>query len=107
MSDDPSPSSAARLEDSDPDPAQDDDATGEGRLSSNGNGRQRSGSRAERRRKKKKKGGKTKNNPGLRKKLSFVTHLLKTLDIIVFAELSSLYYMEYVCLYDIHGWKRC
>ncbi|KOS16933.1 DSC E3 ubiquitin ligase complex subunit 4 [Escovopsis weberi] len=35
-----------------------------------------------------------KRNPGLVKKLAFVTHLLKTLDLVVFAELSALYYME-------------
>lgn len=40
-----------------------------------------------------------KRNPGLKKKLAFVTHLLKGLDTIVLAELSALYYMEYVCLY--------
>lgn len=33
--------------------------------------------------------------PGLKKKLTFVTHLLKGLDTVVFAELSALYYMEY------------
>ncbi|PHH64183.1 hypothetical protein CDD81_4930 [Ophiocordyceps australis] len=32
--------------------------------------------------------------PGLVKKLEFTTHLLQTLDLVVFAELSALYYME-------------
>ncbi|KAG5928654.1 hypothetical protein E4U42_000260 [Claviceps africana] len=53
--------------------------------------RLRSWSSARRRRKKK---TKKDRNPGLAKKLSFVTHLLKSLDLLVFAELSSLYYME-------------
>ncbi|CAG9970686.1 unnamed protein product [Clonostachys byssicola] len=35
-----------------------------------------------------------KRNPGLKKKLAFVTHLLKGLDTVVLAELSALYYME-------------
>ncbi|OAA73203.1 hypothetical protein ISF_00104 [Cordyceps fumosorosea ARSEF 2679] len=35
-----------------------------------------------------------KHCPGLKKKLAFLTHLLKTLDLVVFAELSALYYME-------------
>jgi len=34
------------------------------------------------------------SNAGLKKKLTFVTHLLKGLDTVVFAELSALYYME-------------
>ncbi|KJZ72651.1 hypothetical protein HIM_08010 [Hirsutella minnesotensis 3608] len=51
--------------------------------------RSRSGSRQQRKKKSKKK-----RNPGLAKKLTFVTHLLKTLDLVVFAELSALYYME-------------
>lgn len=42
-----------------------------------------------------KKSSKKKRNPGLAKKLGFITHLLKTLDLVVFAELSALYYMEY------------
>ncbi|TQV97246.1 hypothetical protein V2A60_000132 [Cordyceps javanica] len=35
-----------------------------------------------------------KHCPGLKKKLVFLTHLLKSLDLVVFAELSALYYME-------------
>lgn len=56
-----------------------------------GESQPRSPSRSRRRRKKK---SKKDRNPGLVKKLSFVTHLLKTLDMLVFAELSGLYYME-------------
>lgn len=52
--------------------------------SSSGRQRRRRGSRRSRR----------KQNPGLAKKLAFLTHLLKTLDLVLFAELSSLYYME-------------
>ncbi|UNI20986.1 hypothetical protein JDV02_007021 [Purpureocillium takamizusanense] len=51
--------------------------------------RSRSGSRPRR-----KKRSRKKRNPGLAKKLTFITHLLKTLDLVVFAELSALYYME-------------
>ncbi|GAO16134.1 hypothetical protein UVI_02040290 [Ustilaginoidea virens] len=53
-------------------------------------------SRSRRRRKKK---NKKERHPGLVKKLSFVTHLLKSLDLLVFAEISSLYYMEAVGQY--------
>ncbi|KAG6323416.1 hypothetical protein E4U22_006242 [Claviceps purpurea] len=53
--------------------------------------RVRAPSMSRRRRKKK---SKKERNPGLVKKLSFVTHLLKSLDLLVFAELSGLYYME-------------
>ncbi|KAG6207031.1 hypothetical protein E4U35_001250 [Claviceps purpurea] len=53
--------------------------------------RARAPSMSRRRRKKK---SKKERNPGLVKKLSYVTHLLKSLDLLVFAELSGLYYME-------------
>ncbi len=36
--------------------------------------------------------------PGLKRKLVFLTHLLKSLDLVVFAELSALYYMEYAVI---------
>ncbi|KAI9171630.1 DSC E3 ubiquitin ligase complex subunit [Paramyrothecium foliicola] len=45
------------------------------------------------RRRKRKKSRKSRN-PGLVKKLALVSHLLKTLDIVAFAEMSALYYME-------------
>ncbi|KYK55530.1 hypothetical protein DCS_07493 [Drechmeria coniospora] len=45
-------------------------------------------------RRRRRKRSRKKRSPGLAKKLSFVTHLLKTIDLVVFAELSALYYME-------------
>lgn len=42
----------------------------------------------------KKKKSRKKRNPGLARKLELVTHLLRSLDTLVFAELSGLYYME-------------
>lgn len=52
--------------------------------------RRRASREARRRRRKNHK----KNNPGLKKKLEFVTQLLKGLDDLAFAELSVMYYME-------------
>ncbi|KAF7563507.1 hypothetical protein G7046_g638 [Stylonectria norvegica] len=52
---------------------------------------QQSSTRSRRRKKKK---SRRRRNPGLAKKLQFITHLLKSLDTLVFAELSALYYME-------------
>lgn len=49
--------------------------------------------------------GKKKHPPGLVKKLSFVTHLLQGLDYLVFAELSALYYMEYVERWTREDWR--
>ncbi|KAG6293123.1 hypothetical protein E4U09_003120 [Claviceps aff. purpurea] len=75
--------------------------------------RARAPSMSRRRRKKK---SKKERNPGLVKKLSYVTHLLKSLDLLVFAELSGLYYMEYASptypsLFDIaaniESLRRC
>ncbi|KAH6608752.1 hypothetical protein Trco_002098 [Trichoderma cornu-damae] len=101
MNNDAAPSSSARIPDRLSPPgvgasADADDAEAEadarGRpdesphRSRSRNGRQR---RRRRRRRSKKK-----QNPGLAKKLAFITHLLKTLDLVIFAELSSLYYME-------------
>ncbi|KAG5979670.1 hypothetical protein E4U55_004904 [Claviceps digitariae] len=77
-----------------PDGDEDDAAPallGAGAHDDNGERHVRSLSSSRRRRKKK---SKKERNPGLVKKLSFVTHLLKTLDLLVFAELSGLYYME-------------
>ena len=94
MSDDPSPSSAAPVED--PVPHHGDEASRASaaeQLPESQQGRPRSNTNRRRRRKKK---SSKKRNPGLVKKLQFLTHLLKTLDLVVFAELSSLYYMEYV-----------
>ncbi|KHN95311.1 uncharacterized protein MAM_06815 [Metarhizium album ARSEF 1941] len=80
--------------DVDPEPADADadaDAEADGDVDANGWSQSRSRSRSRRRRRRK---GKKDRNPGLVKKLSFVTHLLQTLDLLVFAELSGLYYME-------------
>lgn len=82
MSHDASPDRTARNRD-----AADDDANDNNAFST---ARSRSASRQRRKKKSKKK-----RNPGLAKKLGFITHLLKTLDLVVFAELSALYYMEY------------
>jgi hypothetical protein len=71
----------------------DADADADGDADDNGQSQSRSRSRSRRRRRRK---SKKDRNPGLVKKLSFVTHLLKTLDLLVFAELSGLYYMEFV-----------
>jgi len=83
MSDDAPSSSAAPIRDSGDaiSSANDPPATGGQRL------------RDCRRQKKKTKKWK-KRNEGLRKKLDFITDLLKGLDTLVFAELSALYYME-------------
>ncbi|RSL94000.1 hypothetical protein CDV31_014483 [Fusarium ambrosium] len=53
--------------------------------------RSRAQSHSQRRKKKK---SRKRRNPGLARKLEFITHLLKSLDTLVFAELSALYYME-------------
>ncbi|KAF4988450.1 hypothetical protein FDECE_15042 [Fusarium decemcellulare] len=53
--------------------------------------RSRAQSNLQRRKKKK---NRKRRNPGLARKLEFITHLLKSLDTLVFAELSALYYME-------------
>jgi hypothetical protein len=58
----------------------------------------RSASRSRRRRK-----CKTKTNNGLVKKLQFMTHLLKSLDTLIFAELAVLYYMEYANQFPASG----
>lgn len=39
---------------------------------------------------------------GLGKKLAFLTHLLGCLDTLIYAELCTLYYMEYVVLLHMH-----
>lgn len=57
--------------------------------------RSRAQSHSQRRKKKK---SRKRRNPGLARKLEFITHLLKSLDTLVFAELSALYYMEYVLI---------
>jgi hypothetical protein len=77
-------------------------AEAEADVGDNGASQSRSRSRSQRRRRKK---SKKDRSPGLVKRLSFVTHLLKSLDLLVFAELSGLYYMEFVyaSLTKLHG----
>ncbi|KAK5990892.1 DSC E3 ubiquitin ligase complex subunit 4-like protein [Cladobotryum mycophilum] len=94
MNNDASPTPSARTRNQSPRPGNDDDdaAVHEDVSPERDDESQvRSQSRNGRRRRKK---SKKKRNPGLVKKLAFTTHLLKTLDLVVFAELSSLYYME-------------
>lgn len=94
MSDDASPSSTAP---NDASPAEPANTSSGSRVTWNlpreqsGSTRARAQSQSQRRKKKK---NRKKRNPGLTKKLEFVTHLLKSLDTLVFAELSALYYME-------------
>ncbi|KAH8736956.1 hypothetical protein BGZ61DRAFT_525168 [Ilyonectria robusta] len=98
MSDDASPSSPARIAGSSVEPFVESsvepsgsrvawDASSELATPS----RRRAQSQSQRRKKKK---SRRKRNPGLARKLEFVTHLLKSLDTLVFVELSALYYME-------------
>ena len=95
MSDDASPSPVARRNASVP-------SNGNNRIErslSGLNDSSRRRSHSPTRRRKRKKSNRKRRNPGLAKKLEFITHLLKSLDTLVFAELSALYYMEYVnCL---------
>lgn len=100
MNDDPTAAaSTARLptrdesdSDSDSDSGVHDDADNgegtsqhpEGRPRRSRNGRRRSSSRVRR------------AKAGITKKLEFMTNLMSSLDVLVFAELSVLYYMEYV-----------
>lgn len=96
MSDDASPNSAARTDIPPVEPLAESSAghvtwnvpSGRSRIS-----RSRAQSYSQRRKKKK---SRRRRNPGLSRKLEFVTHLLRNLDTLVFAELSALYYMEYV-----------
>ncbi|KAM4059626.1 hypothetical protein HRG_002744 [Hirsutella rhossiliensis] len=85
MSHDASPNRTARSRDA----ARDDDTATANHHNASSPARSRSASRQRRKKKSKKK-----RNPGLAKKLGFITHLLKTLDLVIFAELSALYYME-------------
>ncbi|PNY23725.1 DSC E3 ubiquitin ligase complex subunit 4 [Tolypocladium capitatum] len=98
MSHDPSPAWTARNHDTTPpghaELHDNDAALNPGAaLDNDGESASRSRSRSTSRRRRKKK-SKKKRNPGLVKKLAFITHLLRTLDLVVFAELSALYYME-------------
>ncbi|KAH7197443.1 uncharacterized protein B0J16DRAFT_328212 [Fusarium flagelliforme] len=94
MSDDASPNSTAP---NDVSPAEPANASSGSRVTwdlpqeQSRSTRSRAQSQSQRRKKKK---NRKKRNPGLARKLLFVTHLLKSLDTLVFAELSALYYME-------------
>ncbi|PHH76318.1 hypothetical protein CDD82_4047 [Ophiocordyceps australis] len=77
---------AERIDD---DEATSDNAPDEANSASSSNLQPHTSNRRRKRIKKKKK-----RRPGLVKKLEFITHLLQTLDLVVFAELSALYYME-------------
>lgn len=92
MDDAASPSTTARLDDN-PEPSQCPDAEADAESGPDPSPSRRSPSRRHRKKRK----GKKRTDPGLMKKLAFVTHLLNSLDVLVFAELSSLYYME--CVY--------
>ncbi|RFU76216.1 hypothetical protein TARUN_6038 [Trichoderma arundinaceum] len=97
MNNDAAPSSSARSPDRLSPPgiganADADDAEADADARDRAESPQRSRSRNGRQRRRRR--SKRKQNPGLAKKLSFLTHLLKTLDLVLFAELSSLYYME-------------
>lgn len=92
MNDDPSLSSAA--------PAGEPNRnTSEGGATGSDRTRGHDGDRPEtsqsRERSRRKRRSRKKRNPGLKKKLEFVTHMLKGVDGLVLAELSALYYMEY------------
>lgn len=44
---------------------------------------------------------------GIAKKLNFMTHLMSSLDVVIFAELCILYYMEFVRLVRTLQLSRC
>lgn len=54
-----------------------------------------SGSRSTRPSRRRRHRNAAKADPGLVKKSHFLTHLLKNLDLLVYAEIATLYYMEY------------
>ncbi|PHH92257.1 hypothetical protein CDD83_8182 [Cordyceps sp. RAO-2017] len=93
MSHDPPPPATARDQPASADATQDDTPAAAEPLDDHAASASASGSRSASRHHRKRK-SKKKRNPGLAKKLAFLTHLLKTLDLVVFAELSALYYME-------------
>lgn len=103
MSDDPPSSSAARAGNVNGTNSN-ESAHGPGRrLGRDGDDASPSQSARDGRRRKK---GKNKHPAHLLKKLSFVTDLQQGLDYLVFAELSALYYMEYVKLSSCIGAMR-
>lgn len=70
-----------------------EDTNGDGDNPTPGNNGDSSRHQQRRRRKHKTKANKP--DKGLVKKVDFLTHLLKNLDMLVYAELAALYYMEY------------
>lgn len=100
MNNDAAPSSSARIPDRLSPPAigpNNDTNNAEADAHGRSGSRQRSRSSNGRQHKRR---SKRKQNPGLAKKLGFLTHLLKTLDLVIFAELSSMYYMECVSIFS-------
>lgn len=100
MNNDAAPSSSARISDrlSPPGIGPNNDTTNDAEADVQDRPRSRQRSRSSNGRQHKRR-SKKKQNPGLAKKLGFLTHLLKTLDLVIFAELSSMYYMECVVLF--------
>ncbi|UKZ66759.1 uncharacterized protein TrAtP1_007930 [Trichoderma atroviride] len=96
MNNDAVPRSSARIPDRLSPPAiGPNNNTNDAEAGTHGRSRSRQRSRSSNGRQHKRR-SKKKQNPGLAKKLGFLTHLLKTLDLVIFAELSSMYYMECV-----------
>lgn len=94
MNNDAVPRSSARIPDRLSPPAiGPNNDTNDAEAGTHGRSRSRQRSRSSNGRQHKRR-SKKKQNPGLAKKLGFLTHLLKTLDLVIFAELSSMYYME-------------
>ncbi|KAM5356071.1 hypothetical protein ACJ41O_002717 [Fusarium nematophilum] len=94
MSDDASPSSTARIDAPSAEPTvapSGSHVTWDLPVEQSRRSRPRAQSHSQRRKKKK---SRKRRNPGLARKLEFITHLLRSLDTLVFTELSALYYME-------------
>lgn len=106
MNDDPAAASdPARLpptiDDRDSDAVSQDEGGRDGHVDSDGEGSSnRQGSRRPRRSRNSRRRSSSKirrAKAGIAKKLDFMTHLMSSLDVVIFAELSMLYYMEYDC----------
>lgn len=93
MNDDPtSASSAARLPIND----DNDDARSHDEGEAQGPSRQQSQRRLRSRNERRRSSSRVRRaKAGIAKKLEFMTHLMSSLDVLVFAELCVLYYMEY------------
>lgn len=113
MNDDPAAASdSARLrptiDDRDSEAGSQDEGDRDGHVDSDGEGQgnagegssQRQGSRRPRRSRNGRRRSSSKirrAKAGIAKKLDFMTHLMSSLDVVIFAELCILYYMEYDC----------